>query len=372
MNIERLRFEHYRNLKDGELVPKPGINVIYGKNAQGKTNLLEGMWLFTGGRSFRGSKDSELVEFHQPQAKLTLDFFSEERKQRAELTIRNGRRAASLNGVEKKTASGLVGKFCAVIFSPEHLSLVKEGPAMRRAFIDSALCQIKPTYAKLLGLYTRTLNQRNSLLKDIPRNSALLATLEDWDRNLARYGGEIVKDRASYLQRLNLPAQQVYSGISQNQEEFASFYKCTFAENDAEPNTLATLLFHKLKETRKDDLAAGFTTVGPHRDDLEITVDGLSSRTYASQGQQRSIVLALKLAEAQVLGERLEEPPVVFLDDVMSELDAGRQDYLLNHLENKQVFITCCEPESVKRLIGGGRCEVSGGRVTVQKVPDCI
>ncbi len=366
MKITRLQYEGYRNLEPGEIVPVDGINVIYGKNAQGKTNLLEAMWLFTGGKSFRGAKDSELIRFSGESAKLSLEFFSEERGQKAEIVIQNGKRSAVLNGVEKKSASSLVGKFCAVIFSPEHLSLVKEGPSNRRNFIDTALCQSKPSYVGLLHQYQRTLQQRNALLKDIPRHSELLDTLEIWDDKLSRYGGEMMRQRYQYICRLEGPAKEIYSGISQNQEIFGAKYQCGASVALGDPENYSAALLEQLKNSRREDILSGFTTAGPHRDDMEVTINGISARSFASQGQQRSIVLALKLAEAELLSQKTAENPVVFLDDVMSELDAERQDYLMNHLEQKQVFITCCEPESVKRLNEGAKFRMKNGVLTQQ------
>jgi DNA replication and repair protein RecF len=326
------------------------VNVIYGKNAQGKTNLLEAMWLFTGGRSFRGSKDADLIAHGGQKASLKLRFFSEEREQTAQIDVENGRRSAFLNEIPKKSATELIGKFCAVLFSPEHLSLVREGPSFRRNFIDSALCQIKPGFAVLLSHYSHTLIQRNTLLKDIPRHAELLDTLDIWDEKLAAYGGEIVRSRLQYIEQISGPAEKIYAGISENREKIELVYrKCT--ENIAAA----------LKEARRDDIYSGHTSYGPHRDDLEIQIDSQSARAFGSQGQKRSVVLALKLAEAEVLRSRTGEKPVIFLDDVMSELDSGRQDYLMNHLDDCQVFITCCEPDAVKRLRAGALFEMNGG-----------
>ena len=366
MNITRLQVAGFRNLEPGEIVPSNGINIIYGKNAQGKTNLLEAMWLFTGGKSFRGAKDSELVRFSEERAQLNLEFFSEERAQKAEIVIQNGKRRAVLNGIEKNSASSLVGRFCAVIFSPDHLSLIKEGPSNRRNFIDTALCQSKPSYVGLLHQYQRTLQQRNALLKDIPRHSELLDTLEIWDDKLSRYGGEIMRQRYQYILRLEEPAKEIYSGISQNQEVFGAKYQCGVSVAMNSPESFEKSLLDQLKNFRKEDIFFGFTTAGPHRDDMEVTINGVSARNFASQGQQRSIVLALKLAEAELLSQKIGENPVVFLDDVMSELDAERQDYLMNHLYQKQVFITCCEPESVKRLNEGAKFRMQNGVLTQQ------
>lgn len=195
MHVIRLATQNFRNLEDGELFPCKGVNVIYGGNAQGKTNLLESLWLFTGGHSFRGAKDAELPKLdvqkgtNTSKASLALDFHSEERDQSAVLNFENGRRNSVINGVKKKTGSALIGKVCAVIFSPEHLLLIKEGPARRRGFLDGALCQMKPGYAGLLSVYNRSLLQRNALLKDISRYPELEDTLSVWDLRLAKLGG---------------------------------------------------------------------------------------------------------------------------------------------------------------------------------------
>lgn len=353
MNILSLNYEGYRNLQPGEIVPESRINVIYGKNAQGKTNLLEAMWLFTGGRSFRGSKDADLIAVGGQRAELNLRFFSEEREQSAQIRVENARRSAALNGIPKKSASELIGKFCAVLFSPEHLSLVREGPSFRRNFIDSALCQIKPGYAVLLAHYNHTLVQRNTLLKDIPRHAELLDTLEIWDEKLARYGEEVIRCRMQYIEYICEPARQVYAGISENREKIELIYRKS-----------AEILPEALKNSRHDDIYTGHTGFGPHRDDLEILIDSQSARSFGSQGQKRSVVLALKLAEAETLRSKTGEKPVIFLDDVMSELDSGRQDYLLNHLDSCQVFITCCEPDAVKRLKAGALFEMNSGVLT--------
>ena len=363
MKIEHLQFSNFRNLKEGDFFPVDGVNVIFGKNAQGKTNLLEAMWLFTGGRSFRGAKDADLVAFGQQIGKLHLKFFSGEREQSAEILLQKGKRNVVLNGVEQRSASGLIGKFCAVIFSPEHLSLIKDGPSLRRNFMDAAICQIKPLYARTLYQYNRILVQRNALLKDIPRHSELLDTLEIWDEKLARYGGEIAAQRIEYITAIQQNVCEIYSGISKNKEKVEIHYQSpVFDVND---KNYTSSFFEILKKSRKEDLSFGFTTAGPHRDDLDILIDSVSARSFGSQGQQRSVVLSLKLAESQFLGKITGETPIVFLDDVMSELDAERQDYLLNHLENRQVFITCCEPDTIKRMDNGGRFQMVDGTLIV-------
>lgn len=375
MVVTRLGCQNFRNLRDGELFPCPGVNVIYGGNAQGKTNLLEGLWLFTGGHSFRGAKDVELPRLdtatgeNAPTAALALDFFSEGREQKALLQFENGRRSSVINGVKKKTGSALVGKVCAVIFSPEHLLLVKEGPARRRGFLDGALCQIRPSYAGMLHVYQRALSQRNALLKDIGRFPELRDTLEVWDARLIQLGAAVMEERHRYVEKIAPQAQEIYRGISRGKEEFSLSYAPSprLSEGSSQQDWIE-LFKTELRRTEASDVRSGFTSVGPHRDDLEITLGGLSARMYGSQGQQRSAVLALKLAEAQALSQLTGETPIVLLDDVMSELDQSRQDYLLNHLHGRQVFITCCSPETVSLQETGMRFRVEAGEVFPEEV----
>ena len=376
MIVQRLATQQFRNLEDGELFPCEGVNVIYGDNAQGKTNLLEALWLFTGGHSFRGAKDSELPRLdtetgnNAAAASLALDFFSEERPQKAILQIENGRRSSVINGVKKKTGSALVGKVRAVIFSPEHLLLVKEGPARRRSFIDGALCQLKPSFAGALSSYNRTLLQRNALLKDMNKFPELRDTLEVWDARLVKLGVTVMAERKAYVDKAAQTVQDIYDGISRGREKIEIRYSPsvkTSVENFSVEEA-GELFLQELRRTVRSDMKSGFTSFGPHRDDLEIELNGLSARSYGSQGQQRSAVLALKLAEAETLSKNSGEAPIVLLDDVMSELDQNRQDYLLNHLHGRQVFLTCCSPETVSLQETGKRFHVEGGKITPEEV----
>lgn len=362
MRILRLGFENYRNLNKGYITPSDGVNIIYGNNAQGKTNLLESIWLFTGGRSFRGAKDNDLIKFREKSAKIEMAFYSEEREQSAEITIAAGKRTAKLNGVQKPSASALIGNFCGIIFSPVHLSLIKDGPAERRKFVDAAICQIKPSYTSLLAGYNHTLSQRNTLLKDIPYHRELMDTLDIWEDKLATYGAYIVYERRKYTESLKKYSSEIYSGISDGKEKMTLEYVSSFCDDDCDNiKSIAEAMKKKLYGTRKEDIFAGYTSVGPHRDDLSVKIDGKSARLFGSQGQQRSCVLALKLSEATILKDKIGEKPIVLLDDVMSELDNSRQDYILNCINGWQVFITCCEPSTVTRLIEGKKIRVENG-----------
>lgn len=352
MRVLSLHCRGYRNLQDVFFEPGPGVNVIWGQNAQGKTNLLEALWLFTGGRSFRGTKDSELVMHGTDKAELKLCFFSEEREQTAAVSIADGRRKAELNGIPLPSPGRLVGHIGAVIFSPEHVALVRGGPADRRVFLDTALCQIRPGYVRLLNRYQHTLSQRNALLKDIPRHRELEDTLPIWDARLVSDGETIVRARRRYLEHLAQEASKIYDGLSRGQEKLCLSYLCTANDFSA-----------SLRQERERDIRQGFTGTGPHRDDMEILLDGCAARSCGSQGQKRSIVLSLKLAEAKILEAVSKEKPAVLLDDVLSELDNSRQDYLLNHLSGCQVFITCCEPAQVQLLQVGKLFHTEAGTV---------
>ncbi|MGN0468610.1 MAG: DNA replication/repair protein RecF [Acutalibacteraceae bacterium] len=362
MNVTKLELSSFRNIEKEIITPCEGINIIYGDNAQGKTNLLESIWLFTGCRSFRNAKDSELINFNSPKAVLSLDFFGSGRDQSLFLEIEKGRKFM-LNGVKKGSASKIMGEFLAVVFSPVHLSLVKDGPYERRKFLDIAISQLKPKYALTLSHYNKALAQRNILLKDIAFHSELYDTLDIWEERLAFYAGEIIRQRVGYIKLLSQFASEIYSGISSGKEklEISYYQQCpAFSENKEE-------LFENIKDllfaSRKTDIASGFTSVGPHRDDLNIKIDRLSARNYGSQGQQRSAALALKLGEAAVIRNFSSQQPVALLDDVMSELDISRQNYILNHIKDWQVFITCCDPNSVGNLKCGKAFEMKNGKI---------
>ena len=333
MKILRFSWLNFRNLTSGELRPCGGVNVLWGGNAQGKTNLLEGMWLFTGERSFRGAKDAEMVRAGCAESRLRLDFYGGGRGQTAQIRIAAGRRSAQLNGVPQRSCAAMIGEFRAAVFSPEHLSLLSGGPARRRNFIDAAVCQLRPACAAVFAEYGRALAQRNALLKDIPAHAELLDTLDIWDARLARSGEAVMRARQAYAQALAGPAARFYAGMCGGREALSLRYEKNAGD-----------LAAALRRSRREDLLTGHTGVGPHRDDLAVEISGMGARAYASQGQKRSAVIALKLAEAELLARRTGEPPVVFLDDVLSELDGERQSYLLNRLRDFQVFVTCCEP----------------------------
>ena len=358
MRVLGLTLENYRNLSTVHFSPFDGINVIYGNNAQGKTNLIEALWLFCGQKSFRGSKDSELVAFEKEKAKLSLDFFSGDRQQKAEIFITN-KREFILNSVPQTNATRLCESFCAVVFAPSHLSLIKDGPKARRQFLDTAISGLRPQYGKNLHSYNRAIMQRNAILRDIKEHSELLDMLDAFEDRIAETGAKIISQRQKYLEAISAVAPKIYSGLSKGQEEFTLEYCCT-AKYGQETEALKAALKH----ARTEDMQTGTTSVGPHRDDIEFSVNRLSVKSFGSQGQQRSAVLSLKLSEAEVLKRFSGEQPIAILDDVMSELDMDRQDYIFNHIKGWQVFITCCDPNSVLKLAEGKIFKMENGKLT--------
>lgn len=365
MKVKSIDFKNYRNLEDTHIEPCHSVNVICGDNAQGKTNIIEALWLFCGGHSFRTSKDSEVIKWDQDFARLDMKFFGQERDQKASIVIGNNKKNVSLNDVDKKSSSALIEKFCAVVFSPEHLNLIKRGPGERRKLIDSAICREKLQNAVILSKYNRMLVQRNALLKDIMRKPYLEDTLEVWDTQLVYYGARLIKKRLDYVKMLSGRASEFHSGISKGKEELKIKYISTvdIDENDT-VEMIEKKFADKCRQNKKSDIKMGVTLSGPHRDDIEILINQKNAKAFGSQGQQRSAVLSLKLAEAAVLRERMGEEPVILLDDVLSELDSGRQDFLLNELNDCQVFITCCEQSNKEQLKKGKIFSVSGGKIT--------
>lgn len=364
MKINSLEIEQFRNIQSMEFLPCDGVNIIYGDNAQGKTNLLEAVWLFSGAKSFRGAKDAELIPFDSEHAALNLSFFSDDRQQSAVLRYGRNMRAVFLNEIKQDSRSALSGIFCTVVFSPDHLTLVKGAPGERRRMIDDSLGQAYPKYSKILLEYEKALKQRNRLLKDITVHASLIDTLDAWDQSLIEYGSYISHMRSRYVLKLSQIAQEIYGGISLGKENFSAIYCPSHGSEigDMSRHEYRDILQQALYSARAEDIRLGVTTVGPHRDDLDIMVNEMPARMFASQGQQRSCVLALKLAECSILEQRSGEAPIVLLDDVMSELDEHRRSYLLSRLVGRQIIITCCDSGAFEGQINGKLFEIKSGK----------
>lgn len=362
MNINEIEVEGFRNIDYMKVEPHKEINVIYGQNGQGKTNLLEAIWLFTGCKSFRNSKDNELVQFEKENSRVSITYETEFRENKAAIFIDKKRKAA-FNGINLTSPRELIGKYYAVVFSPIHLSLIKDGPVNRRKFIDTAISQVDNKYAKKLMYFNHLINQKNALLKNVAENSSLLDTIDIWDEKIAIAGAEVICDRISYIKRLQEKATDIYNGISGEKENLGIKYLSNVRYENEEKQRIAERYFESLKRHRPNDLYLKNTTCGPHRDDIEILINNISARKFGSQGQQRSASLALKLGEAEIIKDLKGEHPVILLDDVMSELDITRQNYILNKMTGKQVFITCCEKDTVSRLCAGKVFKIENGKV---------
>ncbi len=353
MRVLELSLNNFRNIDEAFISPCDEMNVICGENAQGKTNLLESIWLFTGAKSFRGSKDSAFVKFGSEKASLKLKFISEEIEKDAELLI-SDKRNAILNENKLKSASMLAGSFNAIVFSPNDLRLITDGPAVRRRFLDLALGQLYPTYIEILKNYVRAVTQRNKIIKDLKFDGTLSIMLDVYEKEIAENGRKLVLYRKKYIEILNCFLPSIYGGLSNGKEILDTEYICCVNAETLEEALLAS---------RKEDMFSGVTSVGPHRDDISFKINGIDARSFGSQGQKRSVALSLKLAEAEVIRKNVGEWPVCLLDDVMSELDPERQNFILNHIKEMQTFLTCCDPDNVKNLKAGKIFSVKAGKV---------
>ena len=363
MVVTSLSVCDFRNISALALEPSPAVNVIYGDNAQGKTNLIEALYLLTGQKSFRQSRESDLIQMGKKKAVIRADFFAGERGQQISLTLEGGKRTALLNELPVGVGE-LTGRFFAVVFSPAGLSLVRDGPSWRRAFLDGAITQVMPRYQKTMADLSRVLFQRNSLLYDIARRLAPNdGLLEVWDRSLAKLSYSVVNARCRYLSRLAPLGEEIYRGISGGKETLTMAYRSSIpgdwgklSQQEGEE-----LVLSALQKARGEDIKNGCTTLGPQRDDLDLWLDGVPVRHFGSQGQQRSCALTIKLAECAVIRQVAGEQPVVLLDDVLSELDKGRRDYLLSGLAEGQLFITCCDRTGFSAIKSGTTWQIKEG-----------
>lgn len=351
MKVLNLKAYDYRNLVRLDYTPGEGVNIICGKNGLGKTNLIESIWLFTGCRSFRSLRDKDVVRFDTPQARLEMEFYSGNRVKNAVITI-DEKRHAELNGISLPSGRKMNGEFTCVAFTPLHLSIVKEGPEERRKFLDIALSQLKPNYAKNLLEYNKILAQRNATLRAVKDNPSFLAMLDIWDEELAQKGSLIIDSRMRCLESLKEFACPAYDEISSGKETLTLRYKEYTREKAQGRQEIYESLINALREKREGDVERCVTSVGAHREEFSIELSGKSARNFGSQGQQRSAALSLKLSEADLIAKATGEEPVILLDDVFSELDPLRQKYVVSRLQNRQVFITCCDEENLVHMEG--------------------
>jgi len=365
MNLIDIRLTDFRNYRNLDLSFEPGVNLIVGDNAQGKTNLLEAIGYLGAGKSFHAQKTGELIRFGCEFADLEGNVFSQERKQSLRWVLFSAARPRQiyLNGVKKKTAGELSGIFQTVLFCPEDLMILKTGASARRRLGDHALCQLRPNYEAALAEYNKILEQKNRILKDRYENPALLQVLPEYNVRLCQVGALLISYRSRFFEALGKAAAVYHNQFSGGAEEFCLEYKTVSNIKDpfAPVNELNQLLQEHLESHERAELESAQCLTGPHKDDFDITLSGMSLKSFGSQGQVRTGTISLKLAQRELMAKQTGQMPVLLLDDVLSELDPGRQDFVLNQISEGQVFITCCEPGRFTKL--GKTIEIRKGEV---------
>ncbi len=365
MNLQSLNLRSFRNYEEAALEFESGVNLIVGDNAQGKTNLLEAISYLGSGKSFRAQKTAEMLRFGAEFAEIRGSVFSQEREQSLRYLLFAGSRPRQIwrNGVKKKSASELAGVLPTVLFCPEDLMILKMGSSQRRRFGDLALCQLRPNYDAALTEYHRILDQKNRILKDHFENPAVLAILPEYNTRLCQVGALLISYRARFYEGLGRSAAKFHSQFSGGVENFSLEYKTVSTVTDpfAPVSRLTEDLMEHLDRHYRAELETAQCLTGPHKDDFTVTLSGIDLKAYGSQGQTRTAAISLKLAQRELMGREWGEEPVLLLDDVLSELDPGRQDFVLNQIVSGQVFITCCEPGRFTKL--GKTIEIQNGTV---------
>ena len=333
MIVKSVQLSDYRNYESLDIKFDSGINILYGDNAQGKTNVLESIYMSGTTKSHKGSKDKETIRFGKDEAHIKTIVEKQGIEYKIDMHIKKHKtKGIAINQMPIKKASDLFGVLNLIFFSPEDLNIIKDGPAERRRFLDLELCQLDKIYLHNLSKYNKVLNQRNKLLKDMYNNPELRGTLDIWDQQLITYGTKIIQRRRQFVEELNTIIFTIHKRLSGNKEELTLVY---------EPDCTDSIYAQKLCEAREKDERFGSTSVGPHRDDVSFVIGNIDIRKYGSQGQQRTAALSLKLAEIELVKKIIHDEPILLLDDVLSELDSNRQNQLLNSLSTTQTIITC-------------------------------
>lgn len=333
MIIKSLKLQNFRNYDNLELEFDNGTNIFYGDNAQGKTNILEAIFMTATTKSHKGSKDQDIIQFGHEEAHIRSYLFKEEITRQIDMHLKKGKtKGIAIDSQRIKKASELMGLLNVVFFSPEDLSIIKDGPSERRRFIDMELCQLDPFYLYNLNHYNKIVGQRNKLLKDLSFNPGLRETLSIWDSQLVSFGSKLIEKREIFISQLCYIISELHTKLSGGKEELKIIYEKNVEIDDFE---------EKLAKSQEKDIFLKQTTVGPHRDDIIFIINNIDIRKFGSQGQQRTAALSLKLSEIELVKKSIKDMPVLLLDDVLSELDSNRQNYLLNSIGDIQTIITC-------------------------------
>lgn len=335
MIVESLKLQNYRNYEYLNMNFDEKINIIYGDNAQGKTNILESMYVCATSKSHRGSKDREIIRFDNDESHIKVNVRKNDMNYRIDMHLKKNKpKGIAVNGIPIKRAVELFGILNIVFFSPEDLNIIKNGPSERRRFIDMELSQLDKIYLDCLINYNKVVNQRNSLLKEYAFSGRedIISSLDIWDMQLVKYGNDVIKSREKFVKEINDLVKSIHTKLSGDREQLEIIYEPCVKEQDFES---------ELVRVRDRDLKFKCTNIGPHKDDMCFLINGMDVRKYGSQGQQRTAALSLKLAEIELVKQIIHDTPVLFLDDVLSELDSRRQNFLLDSIGNIQTMITC-------------------------------
>ncbi len=366
MRVKSVRLEYFRNYLSASASFHPGMNIICGDNAQGKTNLLEAIAYFSTAKSHRARYDRELLLFGVSSAFLTGEIESRGRDFTLEIALSDhARRVVTSNGVKVKRASELGEVLNTVLFCPEDLYLIRAGASSRRAFLDDTIAQMRPRYAEALDRYQKIWKNKSFILRNQEERPDLLATLDDFSLQMCQTGAVITHYRAHFIKRLNEIAPAIHREFSGGKEELHLTYEAEHTITDplAPTKVLLEQLLEHMESHRQAELESRKCLTGPHRDEMVVEIDGRPARQYASQGQTRTAALSLKLAQRDIIYDDRGEYPVLLLDDVLSELDPRRQEFVLNHIQGGQVFLTCCEEERLAALADGKVFRVKDGTI---------
>ena len=339
MRIKRIELTNFRNYTKQEIDLNPNINIFYGENAQGKTNIIEAIFLCGFGKSFRAKKDSEMILLGEENSLIKINYKKDYREGKIEINLKN-KKEIKLNDIKIKKLSELLGNINIVIFTPDDINILKGGPQNRRKFLDIMISQLKPNYMYNLNLYLKTLEQRNNYLRQIKDEKSDL--LDIWDEKLAEYAFNICKYREEFIKKIQNKIEKIHQDITKEKEKIKIEY-ITECNNKEE-------FLKILKNRRKLDLIKGYTTKGVHRDDFMIYINKKEIQIYGSQGQHRTAILSLKLSELAIIYDEIGEYPILLLDDFMSELDKSRRESFLENIKNTQVIITCTEKLDIENL----------------------
>ena len=365
MILNTLYLRNFRNYTEESLIFDPGVNLILGDNAQGKTNMLEAISFLGSGKSFRAQRQKEMVGFGTDFAEVSGTMFSQERQQSLKFLLFSSGKPRQMyrNGIKMRSTNEISGVLPTVLFCPEDLLVLKMGSSQRRRFGDQVLCQLRPNYDAALTEYNRILEQKNKILKDYHENPGLLDILPEYNARLCQVGALLISYRARFFSSLGKAAAGYHSQFSGGNEDFSLEYQTVSTVTDpfATVSSLVEDLQEHLERHSRAELESGQCLTGPHKDDFYVNLSGIDLKTYGSQGQTRTAAISLKLAQRELMTKEFGEEPVLLLDDVLSELDPGRQDFVLNQIDGGQVFITCCEPGRLTKL--GKTIEISNGQV---------